>query len=76
VSLWTLIRCDYFDGHKICPAFFRTQLARVPGMREAQGYGWTRTKRYGIRCKMHQNIESQPFGYRERNEEGDPQQLA
>ena len=65
MTLWTLIRCDYFDGHKICPAFFRTQLSWRPGMREARGYGWTRTKAFGIRCKMHQNIKSEPYGFRE-----------
>ena len=68
MALWTRVQCDYFDGHKICPAFFRTQLSWRPAMREAKQYGWTRTKRFGIRCKMHPDIESVKYSWQKEEE--------
>jgi len=67
VSIWTLIKCDYFNGTHFCTKKFQTSLDRKEALQEATTYGWSSTK-HGIRCSKHKGVPS----IRTSREEGYP----
>jgi len=58
MTVWTMLRCDYRMGERICPHKFRTTLDRSGAEAEAAAYGWTRHTGE-IRCPDHAGMDNE-----------------
>jgi len=65
MTIWTLLKCDYFDGLKFCTNKFRTNYSWTKAQHEAKTYGWSESTALGIRCPEHRTTPNEPFPWKE-----------
>ena len=64
MSIWTKLKCGYFDGEKFCPKKFETQYNWERALQEAKTYGWSVNADGDIRCADHRDAVSEPFPWK------------